>query len=134
MTREEFTNLLEQLSQAWRDRRYSAAAACFAHDVGYADPLRYSFQGREALESFFTADDGCSQIITLHLTLFDESQQLGLVEYTYRGSHQYHGVALIQIRDRLISRWREYQHVSELDWETFVGATAFQNRKASSSS
>lgn len=123
MTKKEFSVLLHQLADAWTMRDYSKAVSCFASDIRYADPLRYRFQGREELLRFFSNDDDCSQEITWHTLLFDEEMQVGMAEYTYCGTHRYHGVALIKIRDGLISHWREYQHTSDLDWTAFTADT-----------
>jgi hypothetical protein len=57
--------------------------------------------------------------------VFDEAQQIGMAEYTYEGTHRYHGVVLIRVRDGRITHWREYQHIDEKPWEEFVAATAF---------
>ena len=125
MTSTEFRVLLEALADGWRRRDYRAVASHFATDVQYGDPLRYHLDGRTALEAFFSADDGFEQYMTWHLVLFDETQQIGAAEYTYEGTHRYHGVALARVRNGLISHWREYQHTDQKVWEDFAGKTRF---------
>ncbi len=125
MTREGFQTLLESLGTAWRDRRYEDAVRHFAPAVKYLDPLRYSISGRDALLAFFRNDEGCPQSTTWHHVLFDEATQVGAAEYSYRGTHLYHGVVLIRLEGERITHWREYQHTSELDWESFFKGAAF---------
>jgi hypothetical protein len=58
--------------------------------------------------------------------LFDETQQSGVVEYTYGGHHRYLGAAVIEVdADGLISRWRESQHRSDdREWSAFLSDDA----------
>lgn len=126
MTTEQFQSLLSDLAIGWRARDYVAVASRFASDVRYSDPTRYALRGREALLDFFSADDGHAQQMEWHLTLFDEAQQLGAAEYTYEGTHRYHGVVLIRVADGVITHWREYQHVSGVSWAEFTADSSFR--------
>lgn len=126
MTKAEFATFLEQLAQAWSRRDYQAAASFFADDVKYADPLRYAFNGQGELRRFFEADEGQEQHTQWHLVLFDEDDQIGAVEFTYQGSHTYHGVAIIKLKSGKITHWREHQHVDSRPWPEFAGATLFR--------
>ena len=121
MTRTEFLALIARLGDAWTVGDAIAAAACFAGDVDYADPTRYRFGSREALVPFFEPPPG-GHSTTWHRILFDEVARTGVVEYTYRGHHAYHGAAIVEVdRDGLIIAWREWQHLDdELDWPAFV--------------
>ena len=124
MTGAEFARMLDALADAWARRDYPAAAAWFASDVRYADPLRYAFDNRADLLAFYEADDGLPQRTEWHLRLFDEPTQRGAAEYTYEGTHRYHGVALIRVADGRITHWREYQHVDSRSREAFIASTA----------
>jgi hypothetical protein len=124
MTSAGFSALLDRLAGAWARRDYATAAACFAEDVRYADPLHYAFSERASLRAFFEADEGADQRTDWHLVLFDEARQIGAVEYTYQGSRRYHGVALVRVRDGVITHWREYQHVDVRSFAAFSAATA----------
>lgn len=104
----------------WNTADADKVAACFTADVDYADPLRYHFTSRTELLPFFAVPPGDSQSVLWHALVFDEAEQTGAAEYTYTGNHTYHGLALIRIRDGLVSQWREYQHISEQPWDTFV--------------
>lgn len=124
-----FTALLEDLAHGWRTLDYAAVASRFTEDVQYGDPTRYMLDGRAQLLEFFTADDGQAQAIQWHLMLFDEAAQRGAAEYTYEGTLRYHGVALICLRDDLISHWREYQQTDGRRWAEFAGATVFPGQQ-----
>lgn len=125
MRTEDFRRLLEQLAAGWARRDYASVAEAFAEDVRYADPLRYAFHDRGALRAFFEDDGGAEQRTVWHTVLFDEAQQVGAAEYSYEGTHRYHGVALIRLRDGKITHWREYQHIDLRPWDEFVAGTAF---------
>lgn len=125
MTNTDFRAILEALAAAWARRDHVAAAAFFAPDVRYSDPWRYAFAGREELHDFFADDEGREQSTVWHTVLFDEDQQVGAAEYTYEGTHRYHGTALVRVQDGKITHWREYQHVDPRSWEKLVGETRF---------
>ena len=126
LTKNEFRALVERLAAAWRARDYDAAAACFAEDVRYADPTRYAHAGRAALKAFFADDEGREQKVEWHTVVFDPARQVGALEYTYEGSHRYHGAALVHVSRGRIDRWREHQHVDAArDWDAFAGGTRF---------
>ena len=120
MTRAEFEAVLHRLAAGWAAGDSEAVASAFADDVIYGDPTRYRFSSSAALVPFFEPPPG-GQAVTWHRRLWDEAARTGIVEYTYDGHRRYHGVALVTFgADGQISAWREFQHVSELDWDTFV--------------
>jgi ribosomal-protein-serine acetyltransferase len=122
----EFDALLARLAEAWTRRDYAAAAAEFAEDVQYADPARYALSGRAALLAFFEADDGRPQHVTWHHAVFDLDRQSGAAEYTYEGTHRYHGMVLVRLAGGRITHWREYQHVDPRAWDDFIGGAAWR--------
>jgi len=125
MTRQEFEAVLQALARGWAERDYEKVASFFAEDVRYADPTRYRIASRVELLEFFRNDEGFEQSTVWHNFVFDEERQVGAAEYTYQGTHRYHGTVWIQMRGNLIARWREYQHVSDLEWEEFCAGTEF---------
>jgi ribosomal-protein-serine acetyltransferase len=125
LTAHEFRALLDRLASSWTRRDYPAAAAEFADDVRYADPTRYALNGRPALRAFFEDDEGREQRVAWHNVVFDPAQQVGAAEYTYDGTHRYHGTVLIRLADGLVTHWREYQHVDDRAWKDFAGETRF---------
>ena len=113
VTRTEFLALVARLGDAWTDGDAIAAAACFAADVDYADPTRYRFGSREALRPLLRAaargpfDDMAPDPVR-------RGRADGVVEYTYRGHHAYHGAAIVEVdEDGLIAAWREWQHLDD---------------------
>jgi ketosteroid isomerase-like protein len=125
MTKQEFRQLLDRLASGWARRDYAAVAQEFSEDVRYGDPTRYSFNNRRDLQAFFENDEGYEQRTVWHTVIFDEAQQIGAAEYTYEGTHRYHGMVLIRVEDGRITNWREYQHINDKPWEEFVAATMF---------
>lgn len=111
--------MLNRLASGWTDRRYEEVADHFAPDVFYSDPMNYKFADQVSLLSFFRDDGGLPQSCIFHRSLFDEEQQTGAAEYTYVGHHRYHGTVWIGMSEDKIVSWREYQHTSDKDWETF---------------
>lgn len=73
MTKKEFQGLLTMLADAWGRRDYTAVIGAFAEDVRYADPIRYSFNNRAQLQTFFEANEGYPQSTVWHTILFDEA-------------------------------------------------------------
>ena len=124
MTRQEFEEMLQTLARGWAEKDYEKVASWFADDVRYLDPLRYRFGSRAELLEFFGGEAG-EESTVWHNVVFDEERQLGAAEYTYQGTHRYHGTVWVQVRGNLIARWREYQHVSDLEWEGFWEGAAF---------
>ncbi len=108
---------LEELADAWARKDYGQASALFADQVIYVDPLRYRLSSRRELLAFFENDDGLPQQTLWRTIVYDPDSRTGAAEYSYTGSHRYHGVVLIRLDEQgLIDRWREYQHIVDQDW------------------
>ncbi len=117
MTAPLFAETLRQLADALARKDYAGACALFAPDVIYVDPLRYRLGSRQQLQAFFENDDGLPQETRWHAIVYDPDTRTGAAEYSYTGSHRYHGVAMIRLDAQgLIDRWREYQHIVDADW------------------
>lgn len=125
MTEQEFNRLLLRLADGWKNRDYAQVCDAFSEDVQYADPMRYDLHSRESLRAFFEDDDGRDQRTVFHTVIFDQTRQIAAVEYTYEGSHRYHGVALVRLENDRITHWREYQHTDRREWTDFISGTAF---------
>ena len=120
--RDGFRRLLQTMADGWNEGDAEKVAACFAERVSYADPIRYSFRTRAELLPFFEPPEG-GQRTEWHRVVFDEVAQTGAAEYTYRGHRRYHGAVIVVVGDGRVTHWREWQHVSELDWEAFVAGS-----------
>ena len=124
ITTARFREVLETVATAWNTNQPTVAAGCFALTAVYLEPPdRQRFEGRDAIESFFRASTAPAlpDRMTWHHLAFDETGQVGLGEYTYRGQRNYHGVAVVRVTDGLIASWREYQYPSAEGWEEFIG-------------
>jgi hypothetical protein len=119
--------MLQTLARAWTSRDYEKVIGFFAPDIRYADPLHYSFSNSADLLRFFQDDGGYPQSTVWHNILFDEDRQIGAAEYSYRGTHLYHGAVLIKVQGDRITHWREYQHITDKEWEPFTSGTAFES-------
>lgn len=118
-----FEILMRTLADAWNNHDPDRAAACFAEDVVYVEPPdKQRYVGRAEI---YKLSDAPGMTMTFHHLVFDESQQIGCGEYTFRGRRQYHGLVIVSVRGDLIARWREYQYTSDLDWDEFVGDSRF---------
>jgi len=119
MTQDDFRLMLEAMAEGWTNREYEMVADCFAQSLFYSDSLHYAFSSRNDLLKFFKDDDGMPQKCVFHRSVFDERSQIGAAEYTYSGTHQYHGTVWLKLVEDRIVDWREYQHISESTWDEF---------------
>jgi hypothetical protein len=119
MNKGDFVSLLKLLADGWTDKEYGLVASQFTEDVFYSDPRNYTFRDRGSLLAFFEDDEGLPQSCTFHNSIFDEERQLGVAEFTYVGTYRYHGTAWIELRGDKIASWREYQHISDKEWDEF---------------
>ncbi len=130
MDRQSFDELMRSLARAWSTGDPEAAVNCFTDDVVYIEPPdRQRYVGRAAIYELSGGAEAIgrppSMSFAWHQLFFDPERQTGAGEYTFRGRRQYHGVALVQLRNDRISHWREYQYQHDADWEEFVGDSQF---------
>ncbi len=123
MNRAEFVALLGRMAEGWRSGDAALVAGCFAEELWYGDPTRYVFTSREALQPFFEPPPAGHWTVW-HRIIFDEDQQTGAAEYTYQGHNRYHGAVVVTVAGGLVTHWREWQHISEASWESFVNPPA----------
>jgi hypothetical protein len=126
LTSAAFRELLETVAAGWNEADARRAADCFAEDAIYLEPPdRQHYRGRQALYEFFGGDTPPPMQMRWHNVVFDELAEVGVGEYTFRGRRQLHGIVIVKVRHGRISRWREYQYASDLDWDVFVGESGF---------
>jgi ketosteroid isomerase-like protein len=124
MDHDAFVTLMRTIADAWNDGDTNRALSCFADDAVYMEPPdEQRYEGHDELFAFFGGDDPPPMSMAWHHLAVDGD--VGVGEYTYRGNRQYHGLVIVQLRDGLIARWREYQRESPLPWEDFVGPSRF---------
>ena len=119
-----FVALMQAIADAWNAGDTNRALACFTDDAIYMEPPdEQRYEGREELFDFFGGDDPPPMEMAWHHLVVDGD--IGMGEYTYRGTRQYHGLVIVQVREGVIARWREYQTESALPWEDFIGPSRF---------
>ena len=124
MEHDAFVTLMQTIAQAWNEGDTNRALACFADDAVYMEPPdAQRYEGRNELYVFFGGEDPPPMFIEWHHLVVDSD--IGVGEYTYRGTRQYHGLVIVQLRDGVIARWREYQTESASPWDDFVGPSRF---------
>ena len=124
MDHDAFVALMQTIAESWNARDTNRALDCFADDAVYMEPPdEQRYEGRAALFDFFGGDDPPTMFMAWHHLVVDG--EIGVGEYTYRGNRQYHGLVIVQLRDGVIARWREYQTESPLSWDAFVGPSRF---------
>ena len=126
----QFEKLLQNLAEGWNTGDAGRAADCFTGDAIYLEPPdKQVYKGREALQAFFEETARIAPMqMTWHHLLFDEEKQIGVGEYTFAWNARIlHGIVILQLAGGRIKRWREYQYPSSVDWENFVGESAFRD-------
>lgn len=124
----EFRLLLERLAAGWNEGDARKAAECFTLDAVYTEPPdKQEYRGRQRLFEFFGGERGRREPMrmTWHHIAFDAEQQVGMGEFTFEYGGQVHGVAVVRVRDGLISNWREYYYESTLSWDEFTRKNPF---------
>lgn len=128
MTKEDFKSLMQTIADAWNNGDARKAADCFTEDAIYSEPPdKQLYKGRDALFEYFGGNQGRpgNMKMTWHNLLFDEDKQVGAGEYTFEMDNKNHGVTVIKIENGKIKNWREYQEISNLDFNFFVGDNKF---------
>lgn len=128
ITAEQFHQLMQTIADGWNTGDARKAAVCYTEDARYSEPPeKQVYSGRSALYAFFGGDEKPDPPMCMvwHHLAFNEAEQVGFGEYTYKGNHQYHGIVVVKLRDGLISHWREYQYQSVLPWQEFTAKSSF---------
>lgn len=124
MEHDGFVRLMQTIADAWNAGDTERALACFADDAVYLEPPdEQRYEGRAALYAFFGGEDPPPMHMEWHHLVVEGD--VGVGEYTYRGTNQYHGLVIVQLRNGVIARWREYQTRSPLPFDEFVGPSRF---------
>jgi ketosteroid isomerase-like protein len=124
VTAAEFRALVEAVARGWETGDADLALGSFAVDAVYMEPPDVQlFVGHDQLRPYFAAVPP-GTLMQLHAVMFDAASQTGAVEYTFADGptdpSADHGVAVIEVRDGRIARWREYQTKGPADREAFL--------------
>ena len=125
----EFEKLLQKVAFGWNNGDAKSAADCFTENAVYIEPPNEQlYIGREELFEFFGGKEGRAEPMSMawHHLIFDELKQMGVGEYTFKYKGRItHGLVIIQIHKGKISRWREYQYRTNMEWKEFIGESSF---------
>lgn len=123
MTHSEFRALLDRLADAWSNLDTEAAVACFAPAAVYMEPpAEQLFVGHAQLRPYF-AELESGTFMRWTGVWFDEASQTGAGEFIFGEDGDAladHGVAVIDIEDGVIARWREYLQKGPADQDAFL--------------
>jgi hypothetical protein len=123
-----FRGLLERVAHGWETGDVDEALGAFASDAVYMEPPDIQlYMGHEQLRPYFAAVRPGTLMRLWHVS-FDEASQTGAAEYTFASGpdddQADQGVAIIEVRDGLIARWREYQVKGPADRARFLSLEA----------
>lgn len=122
----EFQTLMGQLARAWSQQDTEAALACFTQDAVYIEPPDIQFYtGQEQLRPYFAALKP-GTFMRFHNLWFNEPDQVGAGEYSFGVSGHAtadHGIIVVELRDRKIASWREYQRQGPSGFQDFIATT-----------
>lgn len=131
LDRKGFEKLIRQVAEGLNEGNAKKAADCFSSDAIFSSPdfnaakvKGFVHQGKDAIYKFFGGDSGRPERANLVWQSwgFDETNQTGFGEYTYRyGAYQGHGVAMIHVKNKAISNWRDYKFEFYSNWHEFLG-------------
>lgn len=123
MNPSEFRALLQRLADAWSNLDTETAVACFTTDAVYMEPpSEQLFVGHAQLRPYFAALEP-GTFMRWTGVWFDETSQTGAGEFVFGDEGDAladHGVAVIDIEDGLIARWREYLQKGPADQDAFL--------------
>jgi hypothetical protein len=114
-----FKRLAQRLAAAWDAADTQAALDCFTPNGVYMQPPNaHIFVGHEELRGLFS-DLRPGNNWQWHDLWFDRVSQKGVGEFTFL-ERVAHGVAVLELRDRRIAVWREYQWHGSMSWHEFI--------------
>jgi limonene-1,2-epoxide hydrolase len=123
MTEASFRELVERLARAWSTQDTELGVACFTHDAVYTEPPDIQlYQGHDQLRPYFAALEP-GTFMRLHTVGFDAVTGRGLAEYSFGSESSetaVHGVAVVEVEDGRIARWREYQQRGPASFDEFT--------------
>ena len=123
-----FEKLMNTIAEGWNEGNARKSADCFSGDAIYIEPPdKQVYHGRDALFEFFGGIQGpdVPMHMTWHHLSFNEEEQVGFGEYSFRMHGNYHGIVTVKVENGLIKFWREYQYKTELSWEEFAKLNLF---------
>jgi SnoaL-like domain len=119
----DFRELMNRLADGWSRQNTEQALSCFTENAVYMEPPNIQFyEGHIQLRPYFAALKP-GTFMRFHNLWFDESRQVGAGEYSFGESGATtadHGVVVVELRDRRIAFWREYQQKGPISFDRFL--------------
>lgn len=117
--------LLAEIAEGWNTGDPRRAAGCFAENATYLNPHSGQvFVGRQALLDFFhgTGVRPRPMTMTWHHLGHSGDGCWGFGEYTFTIPRELvtHGIAIVEVADGLVCRWREYSHAVDVPFDDYV--------------
>jgi len=119
----DFKILMQTVADAWNNKDPHKAVGCFSPDAVYMEPPdKQLVVGQKNLLEYFGGDNPKEMRLTWHNLMFDEENQIGSGEFTFRmeGRQGNHGMIVAELQDGRIKFWREYYQISDLDFKDFI--------------
>ena len=126
----EFFEIVITIAEGWNKGNAKLAAQFFSDNAVYEEPPKKQFyQGKNDIYNFFGGEEGHEIPMKMqwHNLAFNEKEQIGFGEYTFSMNNQYHGIVVMKFDNKKISKWREYQYKSDLNWKNFTGESEFES-------
>jgi SnoaL-like domain len=118
-----FREMMNRLADGWSQQNTDQALACFTEDAIYMEPPDIQFyKGHSQLRPYFAALKQ-GTFMRFRNLWFDEGHQIGAGEYSFGEVNEptaNHGVVVVELRDRRIAFWREYQQKGPTSFERFL--------------
>lgn len=129
---QEFIEIASNISTGWNEGNAKLVAQHFDKDAIYEEPPKKQFyKGQKDIYEFFGGSRGFDIPMKMkwHNLAFSENNQIGFGEYTFTMNNQYHGIVVMKLKNGKITKWREYQYQSTLNWDEFTGESNFESLK-----
>jgi len=127
-----FFEIVNTIAKGWNEGNAKIAAQFFSVDAVYVEPPKKQlYHGKTEIFNFFGGERGHEKPMKMkwHNLSFNEKEQIGFGEYTFSMNNQYHGIVVMKFDSAKISKWREYQYKSDLNWKDFTGESEFESLK-----
>ncbi len=120
MNLEEFKNLMQQIADGWMEQDVEKASDCFSDDAVYSQPPgKQYYSGKENILEFFNGVTPGAKMTWHNLGI---NGNIGFGEYSFEMNSKNHGVVVVELENRKIKKWREYQWSGNLSYEEFLNA------------
>jgi len=122
ITEHEFQNLMNNVAEGWSTQNTEQALSSFDEDAIYMEPPNVQYyRGHKQLRPYFDELDS-NYKMEFHNLWFNSKTQSGAGEYTFSYGKDTSdvGIVVVEIENRKIKFWREYQRKGPTNFEDFL--------------